>query len=195
MAAHMSMLLDVVHTGALADPMWTLSYEMVFYLLVTALFAGGVHRRSGTLAIAFGVVAVAAGLVLSAPLLPGPWPAVTACVLFLAGLACLITGRFRTVAAYALGLMALVLLVFGSFVPWFGGAILAVMFTGTALHRWERGTGGLGPVVAAHMSMLLDVVHTGALADPMWTLSYEMVFYLLVTALFAGGVHRRSGTL
>ncbi|MEU6407563.1 acyltransferase [Microbispora sp. NPDC046933] len=148
-AAHVSMLLDVVHTGALADPMWTLSYEMVFYLLVTALFVGGVHRRSGTLAIAFGVVAVAAGLVLSAPLLPGPWPAVAAGVLFVAGLACLITGRFRAVAAYTLGLMALVLLVFGSFVPWFGAAILAVMFTGTALYRWERGTGGLGAVVAA----------------------------------------------
>ncbi|WP_432929818.1 acyltransferase family protein [Microbispora sp. CA-135349] len=148
-AAHVSMLLDVVHTGALADPMWTLSYEMVFYLLVTALFMGGVHRRSGALAIVFGVVAVAAGLVLSAPLLPGPWPAVVTGVLFVAGLACLITGRFRTVAAYALGLMALVLLMFGSFVPWFGAAILAVMFTGTALYRWERGTGGPGPVVAA----------------------------------------------
>ncbi|MGW5261361.1 acyltransferase family protein [Microbispora sp. NPDC004025] len=148
-AAHVSMLLDVVHTGALADPMWTLSYEMVFYLLVTALFVGGVHRRSGTLAIAFGVVAVGAGLVLSAPLLPGPWPAVATGVLFVAGLACLITGRFRRVAAYALGLTALVLLVFGSFVPWFGAAILAVMFTGTALYRWERGTAGLGPVVAA----------------------------------------------
>ncbi|MEV7803772.1 acyltransferase [Microbispora sp. NPDC088329] len=148
-AAHVSMLLDVVHTGALADPMWTLSYEMVFYLLVTALFMGGAHRRSGALAIVFGVVAVAAGLVLSAPLLPGPWPAVVTGVLFVAGLACLITGRFRTVAAYALGLMALVLLMFGSFVPWFGAAILAVMFTGTALYRWERGTGGLGPVVAA----------------------------------------------
>ncbi|MBX6384732.1 MAG: acyltransferase, partial [Microbispora sp.] len=148
-AAHVSMLLDVVHVGAVADPMWTLSYEMVFYLLVTALFVRGVHRRSGTLAIAFGVVAVAAGLVLQAPLLPGQWPAVAAGVVFVAGLACLITGRFRRAAAYALGLMALVLLVFGSFVPWFGAAILAVMFTGTALYRWERGTGGLGPVVVA----------------------------------------------
>ncbi|WP_310740341.1 acyltransferase [Microbispora sp. H10885] len=148
-AAHLSMLLDVVHVGAVADPMWTLSYEMVFYLLVTALFAGGMHRRSGALAIVFGVVAVVAGLVLSAPLLPGHWPAVAACVVFVAGLACLIIGRFRTAAAYALGLMALVLLLFGSFVPWFGAAILAVMFTGTALYRWERGTAGLGPVVAA----------------------------------------------
>ncbi|GGO06745.1 acyltransferase [Microbispora rosea subsp. aerata] len=148
-AAHVSMLLDVVHIGGLADPMWTLSYEMVFYLLVTALFVGGVHRRSGMLAIAFGVVAIAAGLVLSAPLLPGHWPAIASGVLFVAGLACLITGRFRRVAAYALGLMALVLLVFGGFVPWFGAAILAVMFTGTALYRWEHGTGGLGPVAVA----------------------------------------------
>ncbi|WP_239117053.1 acyltransferase family protein [Planotetraspora phitsanulokensis] len=148
-AAHLSMLLDVVHMGGVADPMWTLSYEMVFYLIVTALFVGGAHRRSGLLAIAFGVVAVASGLVLSAPLLPGEWPAIVTCVIFVAGLACLISGRFRMVAAYSLGLMALVLLVFASFVPWFGAAILAVMFTGTAIQRWEAGTGGLTPVVVS----------------------------------------------
>jgi len=148
-AAHLSMLLDVVHMGGVADPMWTLSYEMVFYLIVTALFVGGVHRRSGMLAIAFGGAAVAAGLVLSAPLLPGEWPAVVTCVIFLAGLVCLISGRFRTTAAYSLGLMALVLLMFGSYVPWFGAAILAVMFTGTAIQRWEAGTGGLTPVVVS----------------------------------------------
>lgn len=148
-AAHLTMLLDVVHHGGLADPMWTLSYEMVFYLLVTALFVGGVHKRSGTLAIVFGIVAVCAGLVLSAPLLPGKWPAIAACAVFVAGVACLITGRFRTAAAYALGLMAIVLLVFASFVPWFGAAILAVMFTGTAIQRWESGASGLTPVVVS----------------------------------------------
>jgi peptidoglycan/LPS O-acetylase OafA/YrhL len=148
-AAHLSMLLDVVHIGAVADPMWTLSYEMVFYLLVTALFVGGIHRRSGTLAIVFGLIAVGAGLALTAPLLVGDWLAVAACVIFIIGLTCLITGRFRTTAAYALGAMALVLLVFGSYVPWFGAAILAVMFTGTAIQRWERGTGGLTPIVVA----------------------------------------------
>ncbi|GAA4568396.1 acyltransferase family protein [Planotetraspora kaengkrachanensis] len=148
-AAHLSMLLDVVHMGGVADPMWTLSYEMVFYLIVTALFVGGAHRRSGLLAIAFGVVAIGSGLVLSAPLLPGEWPAVVTCVIFIAGLACLISGRHRTVAAYSLGLMALVLLVFSSFVPWFGAAILAVMFTGTAIQRWEAGTGSLTPVVVS----------------------------------------------
>src|ERR1700742_4465822 len=34
---------------------WTLSYEMVFYLLVAALFSWGVHRRSGWYATAFAV--------------------------------------------------------------------------------------------------------------------------------------------
>jgi peptidoglycan/LPS O-acetylase OafA/YrhL len=148
-AAHATMLLDVVHTGALADPMWTLSYEMVFYLLVTALFVGGVHRRSGALAVALGLVAVCAGLVLSRPLLPGPWPALVSCAVFVAGLACVISGRFRVSGAYALGIMAVVLLIFGSFVPWFGAAVLAVMFTGTAVYRWQSGSGGLVPVACS----------------------------------------------
>lgn len=165
-AAHLSMLLDVVHTGGVADPMWTLSYEMVFYLLVTALFVRGVHRRSGTLAVIFGVVAVCTGLVLSAPLLAGSWPAVAASVAFVAGLACLISGRFRVTAAYALGAMALTLLVFGSFVPWFGAAILAVMFTGTALYRWERGEGGPAPVVAS--ALLVAVAPVWSIQAGWW---------------------------
>ncbi|MFC7587080.1 acyltransferase family protein [Nonomuraea antimicrobica] len=41
-----------------------------------------------------------------------------------------------------------------------------------------------GSAVAAHATMLLDVVSVGGVADTMWTLSYEMVFYLVVTALF-----------
>src|ERR1700733_5124637 len=43
---------------------WTLSYEMVFYLLLAGLFSWGVHRRSGWYAVAFAVGAVALGGVL-----------------------------------------------------------------------------------------------------------------------------------
>jgi peptidoglycan/LPS O-acetylase OafA/YrhL len=43
---------------------WTLSYEMVFYLLLVALFSWGVHRRSGTYATVFAIAAVALGGVL-----------------------------------------------------------------------------------------------------------------------------------
>ncbi|MBG0820748.1 acyltransferase [Planomonospora sp. ID91781] len=148
-SAHLTMLLDVVHLGGLADTMWTLSYEMVFYLLVTALFVYGLHRRSGTLAVGFGAVAVGTGLVLTAPLLTGFWPAYVSGVVFAAGMVCLVTGRLRRTAACVLGVMAVVLLLFAGFVPWFGAAILAVMFTGTAVRRWEQGTGTLWPVAAA----------------------------------------------
>ncbi|WP_307827385.1 acyltransferase [Planomonospora sp. ID82291] len=148
-SAHLTMLLDVVHLGGLADTMWTLSYEMVFYLLVTALFVCGLHRRSGTLAVGFGAVAVGTGLVLTAPLLTGFWPAYVSGPVFVAGMVCLVTGKLRRTAACVLGVMAVVLLLFAGFVPWFGAAILAMMFTGTAIRRWEQGAGTLWPVAAA----------------------------------------------
>lgn len=157
-SAHVTMLLDVLHIGGLADTMWTLSYEMVFYLVVTALFIGGLHRRSGILSIGFGVVAVVAGLVLSAPLLGGPWPAYVSGVLFLVGMVCLISGRLRAVAAYVLAAMAVVLLLFAGFVPWLGAAILSVMFAGTAIRRWEQGTGRLWPVAVATVLVALSPV-------------------------------------
>src|ERR1700744_2133595 len=51
---------------------WTLSYEMVFYLLLAALFSWGVHRRSGWYATAFavGAGALGGGLPIGAP---GTW--------------------------------------------------------------------------------------------------------------------------
>ncbi|MFG1750628.1 acyltransferase family protein [Streptosporangium sandarakinum] len=155
---HATMLLDVLHMGGLADTMWTLSYEMVFYLLVTALFTGGLHRRSGTLAVGFGAVAVAAGLVFSAPLLKGSWPAYVAGAVFAVGMFCLISGKFRVTAAWVLGVTAVLLTVFSSFVPWLGAAILAVMFTGTAIRRWEQGSGRLWPVAAATVLVALAPV-------------------------------------
>ncbi|GAA3151599.1 hypothetical protein GCM10010466_48350 [Planomonospora alba] len=154
-SAHLTMLLDVVHLGGLADTMWTLSYEMVFYLLVTALFTAGLHLRSGAFAVGSGALAVGTGLVLTGPLLTGLWPAHVSGALFAAGMACLLTGRLRRTAAYALGAMAAVLLLFGSFVPWFGAAILAVMFAGTAIRRWEQGTGTLWPVAATAVLVAL----------------------------------------
>ncbi|MFC4057822.1 acyltransferase family protein [Planomonospora corallina] len=157
-SAHLTMLLDVVHLGGLADTMWTLSYEMVFYLVVTALFVAGLHLRSGTFAVGSGAVAVGAGLVLTGPLLTGFWPAYVSGALFAAGMACLLTGRLRRTAAYTLGAMALVLLLFGGYVPWFGAAILAVMFTGTAIRRWEQGAGTLRPVAATAVLVALAPV-------------------------------------
>ena len=40
---------------------WSLSYEMVFYLLLTALFIARVHKRSSWYALGFAAAAVAIG--------------------------------------------------------------------------------------------------------------------------------------
>ncbi|WP_066369134.1 acyltransferase family protein [Herbidospora mongoliensis] len=178
--AHVSMLLDVVHVGGLADPMWTLSYEMVFYLIVTALFVKGVHRFSGWYAIAFGALAVVAGLVIGAPWLSGPWPAIVSGVVFVVGMVGLFTGRFRKAASYVLGVMALVLLIGSAYVPWFGAAILAMMFAGTALYRWEKGTGPLWPVFAAFA--LVAISPAWAVAAGWWWVQPPVWITTLVLA-------------
>ncbi len=130
---------------------WTLSYEMVFYLLLTGLFSWGVHRRSGWYATAFAVGAVALGGVLPMSALghwssgPGLRPLVLNAVtdaLILAGLAFAVSSRSRLVkgGTSLAALVALVLLTFNQSYPypWSGCVILALMFSGTLIYRAER---------------------------------------------------------
>ncbi|WP_219467153.1 acyltransferase family protein [Nonomuraea rhizosphaerae] len=145
-AAHATMLIDVVGVAAVVDTMWTLSYEMVFYLVAAALFTVRAHRRSNEMAVAFAVAAVLAGLFLSGAPLGGGALAWVSCVVLAVGLACVVLNRLAVPASRVLGVGALLLLVLGSRAPWLGLALLAVMFTGTALQRWESGTGALWPV-------------------------------------------------
>lgn len=158
LASHATMLLDVVGLGGAVNTMWTLSYEMVFYLMTAALFAAGLHRGRGALAVGFAVAGVLAGVLLAAPLWSGPWPAWVSLAGFAVGLACVWSGWLRVPAAVGLGVMALALVVLSSRVPWFGLALVAVLFTGTAIQRWERGQGALWPVLAAGALVALTPV-------------------------------------
>ena len=128
---------------------WTLSYEMVFYLLLAGLFSWGAHRRSGWYATAFAVGAVALGGVLPMAAL-GHWSnrpgdegalvlnAITDALL-LAGLGLTVLSRSWPAKAGAslAAMVALVLVTFnqGYPYPWSGCVILALMFTGTAIYR------------------------------------------------------------
>src|ERR1700729_3454065 len=62
--ADVFMLQSVLWAPTLPNVVWSLAYEMVFYLLITALFLGGVHRRSSRYALVFAVAALALGRVL-----------------------------------------------------------------------------------------------------------------------------------
>ncbi len=59
--ADVFMLQTVLHAPDVPNVVWTLAYEMVFYLMLTALFLGGAHRRSSRYALVFGVAAVVLG--------------------------------------------------------------------------------------------------------------------------------------
>ncbi|MGI5492855.1 acyltransferase family protein [Microtetraspora malaysiensis] len=148
---HITMLMEVTGSWAFTEPMWTLSYEMVFYLLVTALFVAGLHRRSGLFALAFAALSVLVAFVMPARgLLSGPVVPVIVLAVIVASLGGVLfgTGRVRTAGAFGLGALAIGLIVVGSRVPWQGAMVLAVMFTGTVIYRWERGEmSGMWPVL------------------------------------------------
>jgi peptidoglycan/LPS O-acetylase OafA/YrhL len=128
---------------------WTLSYEMVFYLLLAGLFSWGVHRRSGWYATAFAVGALALGGVLPMSAI-GHWSnrpggegplvvnAITD-VLLLVGLGLTVLSRswLARAGASLAAVVALVLVTFNQSYPypWSGCVILALMFTGTLIYR------------------------------------------------------------
>ena len=152
---------------------WTLSYEMVFYLLLAGLFSWGVHRRSGWYATAFAVGAVALGGVLPMSALghwsrgPGHGPLVLNAVtdaLILAGLVFAVSSRSSLVrgGTSVAALVALVLLTFNQNYPypWSGCVILALMFSGTLIYRSEQGQ--VKRITAAALVVAVLALATGA---------------------------------
>ncbi|SOD93765.1 acyltransferase family protein [Blastococcus haudaquaticus] len=123
---------------------WTLGYEMVFYLLMTVLFMLGWHRRSA--GIAMGLVTAA--LVLGGFLVPfyliqpqiRQWPAVVIGLIALAVaiIAPRLAGRQRVVAL-SITLLILMLFLNRPNDLWFSLLLLASMFTGTVLYRYDIG--------------------------------------------------------
>jgi peptidoglycan/LPS O-acetylase OafA/YrhL len=130
---------------------WTLSYEMVFYVLLVALFTVGSHRRSGSYALACGIAVVALGGVLPMSALEGGHGLfgpghvnLAADALILSGIVASMSGR-RGMAiggaclAAATGMLLLTVNQDYYPYPWSGYAILAFMFTGTLVYRAEHG--------------------------------------------------------
>ncbi|SEG97815.1 Peptidoglycan/LPS O-acetylase OafA/YrhL, contains acyltransferase and SGNH-hydrolase domains [Nonomuraea solani] len=143
--AHLTMLQDFLQTVSVVNVFWTLSYEMLFYLLVTALFVAGRHRAStGTLTLATAGILVG-GLLPAGALsqaFGGDTVVVIAAVVMITGLAAILTGghRVRLYGAAALALLAVVLLSANSRIgAWQSLAIIATMFAGTALYRLDQG--------------------------------------------------------
>ncbi|SDH91967.1 Peptidoglycan/LPS O-acetylase OafA/YrhL, contains acyltransferase and SGNH-hydrolase domains [Sinosporangium album] len=146
---HLTMLQNLLNMPNLVNVLWTLSYEMAFYLLVTAMFALGWHRRSTAAAVGFAAAAVLGAGVLPVALLStggsGRVLAVTLTVtaLLVAGLAAVLagSGAVRRAGAAVIGVTVVGLLAFNQTYPGpgLGLLVLATMFAGTVLYRAEKG--------------------------------------------------------
>ncbi|MFC0040168.1 acyltransferase [Actinomadura rayongensis] len=144
--AHLTMLQDLLAVPSIVNVFWTLSYEMVFYLLTVALFAVGLHRRSAGVALALAGSAAALAAVLPVAALSGRagtapvTAAVAALVTTAIVLACSRRAALARAGALLGGATGLVLVLANSRIAaWQGLVLLAMMFLGTAVHRSEQG--------------------------------------------------------
>ena len=186
--ADVFMLQSVLWAPTLPNVVWSLAYEMVFYLLLTALFLGGVHRRSSRYALVFAVGAVALGGVLRPGSLShhlftaGGVVAITDS-LVLAGLVLALAGRgrARTAGAALAAATGLLVIAFNSgyAAPWESFTIFALMFTGTALYRAEAGE---YPWRRAVYAMIL--VFGLALVAAQWHTSPELESFVAIRKTF-----------
>ena len=204
------MMSNVLAGPNLPNVVWSLSYEMVFYLLLTALFTAKVHRRSSWYALAFAAAAVALGGLLpqayfshglSSPRLI----ALGADLVMLTGLAAAVVlrGKPRVLGAALAAAVAVALLACnGSWIyPWEALAILAAMFTGTMLYRAEQGRYPWRRAIAVSVAVLGLAVAAGEWHSHAWGLSAysELIFerrwatsLLLAGLTFGAGLALRN---
>jgi peptidoglycan/LPS O-acetylase OafA/YrhL len=197
------MMSNVLAGQNLPNVVWSLSYEMIFYLLLTALFMAHLHRRSSRYALAFGVAAVVLGGLLpyayftntlSSPRVV----ALLADLVVLTGLALAVVlrGVPRLVGAVLAALAGLTLVAFnGTWLPpWEALSILALMFTGTMLYRAEQGQYPRRKAAAIAITVLGLAVAAGLWhtnSGVTWDRSYAMSV-VLAGLTFAIGLTLRN---
>jgi peptidoglycan/LPS O-acetylase OafA/YrhL len=180
------MMSNVLGGQNLPNVAWSLSYEMIFYMLLTALFAAHLHRRSSRYALAFGVAAVVIG-----GLLPQAYfnhaltsPRIVTLVADLVvltglALAVVLRGMPRLAGAALAARAGVTLLAFNGtwLAPWEALSIIALMFTGTMMYRAEQGQyprlkAAVIAVTVLGLAIAAGVWHSHA--DFGWDRSYAM---------------------
>ncbi|GAA3789455.1 acyltransferase [Sphaerisporangium flaviroseum] len=167
--AHLTMLQDLLQVPSVVNVFWTLSYEMAFYLLVTAMFVFRIHRASAGTSLSLAVCALVAGTLVPAGWLShavGGGVIVVAAVVLLGGIVAVLSEnpRVRARGAAAVAVLTLVLLTFNSRVgAWQSLIILATMFGGTAIYRMER-----SPALWARWRWMIGLVPVISVAVAVW---------------------------
>jgi peptidoglycan/LPS O-acetylase OafA/YrhL len=177
------MMSNLLNGANVPNVIWTLSFEMVFYLLLTALFTFRVHRFSGGYALTAVIAAVLLGGILPAAGLNdlhilGHWTGerrieILADAGIFIGLALAVTGRrrLRAVGVLIAAGTGLTLLLFNTSYPGpdTGLIILALMFTGTMLYRAEQGQLAWRKALVIAGAVLGLALAAGLWHGPGWT--------------------------
>jgi peptidoglycan/LPS O-acetylase OafA/YrhL len=202
--AHATMLQELLGTPSVLLVLWTLSYEMSFYLLVVALFTVRLHRQSAAIAVTLAVLSAAsvtAGVVLPASALSGlvgTAPLIVCASITMVLALCCASARspvLRVFGGVLGGALALVLVPFNGTVPlWEGLVILAVMFLGTAVYRAENGQSTWGRTAAAAVLVVVCAVGSAywARTDDHFARRGWIVAFLLAVLTFAVGLASRG---
>ncbi|WP_433825325.1 acyltransferase family protein [Actinoplanes sp. CA-015351] len=173
--AHATMLQDLLGVRGIVRPFWTLSFEMLFYLLVAGLFAWRLHRFSGWWAGGLTLVAVVGGGGLPDALLSGTGAARTIVAAVAAVVVAGVVGAYQSSrpglvrVAGGVSLSVIVLAIAnGHATRWVTSGssaqallMLAVMFAGTVIYRVEHRQIGRSAAILA-----LGVVLAGVAAHP-----------------------------
>lgn len=181
--AHATLLQDVLGVWNVLGVLWTLTYEMLFYLLVTALFIGGLHRRSAGITLGLGL-----GALLLAPILPAVvlshdalstrWVVGIVAVLLAGGLVCASSRRDgpRRLGGLLVGGLAVLLILTNQRAGmWEGLIILATMFSGTTIYRAEKGQVGRGRALAVLATVWVLAIVSGVRSFHLWPHVYGAV--------------------
>ena len=200
------MMSNVLQGKNLPNVVWSLSYEMVFYLLLTALFIARVHKRSSWYALGFAAVAVALGGLLPQAFLTNNVAtprliALVADLAVIAGLAfaVVLRGTSRLAGAAIAAVVAIALLAFngGWIWPWEALSILALMFTGTMFYRAEQGQYPWRRAIVIGLAVLGLAIAAGLWHSRAWGMSphAELIWercwvssFLLAGLTFAAGL-------
>jgi len=183
--------------------LWTLSYEMSFYLLVVALFTVRLHQQSAVVAVvlaALAALSVMAGVMLPTSALSGlvgTGPLIAFASIAMGVAICCASARspvLRLFGGVLGGMPALVLVPFNSTVPlWESLVILAVMFLGTAVHRAENGQSTWHRAAGAAVMVIACAVGSAYRYgdDDHFTRRGWIVAFLLAVLTFGAGLLSR----
>jgi peptidoglycan/LPS O-acetylase OafA/YrhL len=202
---HATMMSDLLGLHGAVRVFWTLSYEMIFYLIVSGLFAWRLHRHSAWWAAGLGLSGLLLGPLLPNGLLASTFAGrrITAVVLAaLLGLTLLAYLRERQMlAAGAIGIGFLLLPALNghpthdstAIASWEGVQLVAVMFAGTVIYRAHSGqlgrfAAGLSLTVVALSVIGAHWKNLGPTGHRVWTAN---VLAVTITFLLAYAMKNR----